>query len=141
MSTEENKALLRRYADEIINKRNLAILDELMAPGLAKDLVNNGVLPDRFNQAKFGFFYSFPDLQITIEDDFAEGDKVGTRGYITGTHKGDFEGLAPTGKQVKFGYITLWRVENGKLVEFWPRVDYLGLMKQLGLVPKPAQGG
>ena len=78
---------------------------------------------------------------MTIEDDFAEGDKVGSRGYITGTHKGDFEGLAPTGKQVKFAYIDLWRVENGKLVEFWAQVDYLGLMKQLGLVPKPAQGG
>ena len=141
MSTEENKALLRRYLDEIINKRNLAILDELMAPGLAKDLANNGVLPDRFNQSKFGFFYNFPDLQVTIEDDFAEGDKVGSRGYITGTHKGDFECLAPTGKQVKFAYIDLWRVENGKLVEFWARVDYLGLIKQLGLVPKPAQGG
>jgi len=141
MSTEENKALLRRYLDEIVNKRNLAILDEFMAPGLAKTLINNGVIPDRFNQSNSGFFYSFPDLQVIIEDVFAEGDKVGSRGYITGTHKGDFEGLAPTGKQVKFGYMDLWRVENGKLVEFWPQVDYWGLMEQLGLVPKPAQGG
>jgi predicted ester cyclase len=141
MSTEQNKALLRRYFDEIINKRNFPILGELMAPGLAKDLVNDGVPPDGFNQSNFGIFYSFPDLQITIEDDFAEGDKVATRGYLAGTHKGDFEGLAPTGKQVKFAYIDLWRVENGKLVEFWGKIDHSGLMKQLGLVSKPAQGG
>jgi predicted ester cyclase len=141
MSTEQNKALVRRYSDEIVNRRNWPILDEFMAPDLEKALVNAGVLPDRFGRANFGFWYSFPDLQVTIEDDFAEGDKVGVRGYITGTHKGNFEGLAPTGKQVKFTYIALWRVENGKLVEFWAQTDYSGLIKQLGLVPKPAQGG
>jgi predicted ester cyclase len=141
MSTEQNKALLRRFFDEIINKRNFPIVDEFIAPGWIKDWVNDSVPPDGFNLSAFGILYSFPDLQVTIEDDFAEGDKVGTRGYCTGTHKGDFEGLAPTGKQVKFAAIDLWRVENGKLVETWHQIDHSGLMKQLGLVPKPAQGG
>jgi predicted ester cyclase len=79
-------------------------------------------------------------LQFTIEEDFAEGDKVGTRGYLAGTHLGDFEGLAPTGKRVKFAYIDLWRVENGKLAENWAQIDHFELMRQLGLVPKPDQG-
>jgi predicted ester cyclase len=141
MSTEANKALLRRYFDEIINRRNFPIVDEFIAPGWIKDWVNDSVPPDGFNLSAFGILYSFPDLQVTIEDDFAEGDKVCARGYLAGTHKGDFEGLAPTGKQVKFAYIDVWRVENGKLVERWGQIDHSGLMKQLGLVSKPAQGG
>jgi predicted ester cyclase len=140
MSTEQNKALLRRCFDEILNKRNFQLLDELIAPEWVKGWVNDNVPPDGFNQSNFWIFYSFPDLQFTIEDEFAEGDKVGTRGYLAGTHLGDFEGLAPTGKRVKFAYIDLWRVENGKLAENWAQIDHSELMRQLGLVPKPGQG-
>jgi len=78
-------------------------------------------------------------LRVTIEDGFAEGDKVGTRGQSAGTYQSDFEGLARTGKPVKFAYIELYRVEDGKLTENWVQIDYRGLMQQLGLVPKPGQ--
>ena len=83
------------------------------------------------------FQTAFPDLRITIEDEFGEGNKVGTRGSMTGTHRGEFMGIPATNKSVKVAYIDLWRVENGKFVENWVQMDMLGLMQQLGVVPAP----
>jgi len=141
MSTEQNKALVRRFYDEIVNQRKVHLVEEFIAPGWVKYWLNDSVPPDGFNRSNFPIFYSFPDLQTTLENVFAEGDKVATRGYHTGTHKGDFMGLAPSGKHVKFGHVSIWRVEHDKLAEFWPQDDVSGLMEQLGFVPQPAQGG
>lgn len=141
MSTEQNKAMLRRVFDEGLNKNNSRALDELIAP----NYVNYGFPglppgPEGFKLAIGMFRAGFPDMQIMIEDEFAEGDKVGTRGYFTGTHKGEFQGIPATGKQVKFSYIDLWHVANGKFVENWVQMDLMGLMQQLGVIPAPGQG-
>ena len=83
------------------------------------------------------FRAAFPDLHVTLEDVFGEGDKVATRGYFTGTHQGEFNGIPATGKQVKVSYIDLWRLENGKAVDNWVQMDMIGLMQQLGVIPAP----
>ena len=83
----------------------------------------------------------FPDLRITVEDIVAEGDKVVSRGTFSGTHKGEFMGIAPTGKQITVGLIEIVRIVAGKMVEHWNVVDNLGMMRQLGVVPTPGQGG
>ena len=71
------------------------------------------------------------------EQEFADGDYVMHRGYTTATHKGEFQGIAPTGKQVKLNTLDIWRVENGKAVENWVQMDLLGLMQQIGAIPAP----
>jgi predicted ester cyclase len=76
-------------------------------------------------------------MRVTLEEELAEDDKVTTRGYFTGTHKGDFQGIPPTGKQIKVKYIDVWRITNGKMVENWVQMDQLGLMQQLGVIPMP----
>jgi steroid delta-isomerase-like uncharacterized protein len=139
MSIEENKALMRRFYEEI-GKGNLAVVDEL----IAADLVEHspfvpGQAPGR--QGTLELFTMirtvFPDLRITVEDIVAEGDKVVSRGTFSGTHKGEFMGIAPTGKQITVGLIEIVRIVAGKMVEHWNVVDNLGMMQQLGAVPAP----
>jgi len=143
MSTEQNKALMRRFYEEI-SKGNLAALDELVAA----DLVDHspfvpGQAPGR--QGTLELFTmiraAFPDLHVTVEDMVAEGDKVAVRGTMSGTHKGEFTGIAPTGKQITVGTIEILRIVGGKMVEHWNVIDSLGMMQQLGVVPAPGQGG
>jgi steroid delta-isomerase-like uncharacterized protein len=88
-----------------------------------------------FRQFVAMFLTAFPDAHVTIEEEFADGDYVIHRGYTTGTHQGEFQGIPPTGKQVKMKTIDIWRVANGKMVENWVQMDMLGLMQQLGVVP------
>jgi len=139
MSIEENKALMRRFYEEI-SKGNLAVVDELTAV----DFVDHspfvpGLAPGR--QGTLELFTmiraAFPDLRITAEDMVAEGDKVVCRGTFSGTHKGEFTGIAPTGKQITVGIIEILRIAGGKMVEHWNVVDSLGMMQQLGAVPAP----
>jgi predicted ester cyclase len=74
---------------------------------------------------------------MTVEDIVAEGDKVVTRGTFSGTHKGEFMGINPTGKRISVGVIEILRIADGKMVEHWNLVDSLGMMQQLGVVPPP----
>jgi predicted ester cyclase len=137
MSTEENKALLRRFYEEI-SKGNLAVVDELVA---VDHIENSPFIPGQApgRQGTLELFTmitaAFPDLHFTAEDIVAEGDKVVARGTFSGTHKGEFMGIAPTGKQVTVGMIEILRIAGGKLVEHWNIVDRLGMMQQLGVVP------
>jgi steroid delta-isomerase-like uncharacterized protein len=82
-----------------------------------------------------GFRAAFPDLQVTVEDQIAEGDKVVTRYTMRGTHQGAFMGLPPTGKHVTVSGIQIERVVQGQIVEHWRKSDDLGMMQQLGAVP------
>jgi predicted ester cyclase len=143
MSTEENKAIIRRLFEEGVNQNKLSVLDELIAP----DFVNYDAPPGtprgpqgmRLLGAMFRT--AFPDLHVTFEQELADGDYVIHRGYITGTHQGEFQGIPPTGKQVKMKSIDIWRIANGKAVENWVQFDLLGLMQQLGVIPAPGHGG
>ena len=138
MSSEENKALIRRLFEEGINQNKPGVFDELIAPGYVNyDLPAPAPGPEGFKMVIGLFQAAFPDMHATVEEALAEGDKVITRGYFTGTHKGDFQGIPPTGKQIKVKYIDIWRVANGKAVENWVQMDLLGLMQQLGAIPAP----
>ncbi len=136
MSTEQNKNLVIQLFEEGFNQQNLDVFDQLLAPHYVNyDMPAPTPGPDGFKAVMGMFFTAFPDLQVTVEDAFAEGDTVVTRGTIAGTHRGDFQGLPPTGRHVKISYIDIWRVANGKLAENWVRMDQLGMMQQLGVIP------
>ncbi|HKY54458.1 MAG TPA: ester cyclase [Anaerolineales bacterium] len=138
MSTEENKNLVRRIFEEGLNQNKPLVFDELIAPSYVNhDFPAPSPGLEGFKMVIGVFRAAFPDMHVTLEEELAEGDKVITRGYFTGTHKGDFQGIPPTGKQIKVKYIDVWRVENGKLVENWVQMDQLGLMQQLGVIPTP----
>lgn len=139
MSTEQNKALIRRLFEEGVNQNKPGVLDELLAPDFVIYDSPLGTVrgPAEFHKLFETFRKSFPDLHVTFEQEFADGDYVIHRGYATATHKGEFQGIPPTGKQVKVKTLDIWRVENGKAVENWVQMDMLGLMQQLGVVPTP----
>ena len=142
MSTEENKAVLRRYV-EALNKQDLAGAFEFLAP----DFVWHGtsVFPDMdlagVKQLYTALFTAFPDAHSVLEDLIAEGDKVVARFSMRGTHQGDFMGIPPTGKQVSWTAIEIERIEDDRFVEGWTNSDDLGLMQQLGAIPQMAQTG
>jgi predicted ester cyclase len=96
------------------------------------------VLPPQFITANRA---AFPDLRLTIEDQIAEGDKVVTRFTARGTHRGKLPGIAPTGKQVTTTAIIINRYTGGKIAESWINGDILGLLQQLGVIPRMAQAG
>lgn len=137
MSTEGNKALIRRFYEEVFNQRNLAALDDFYAPDHVDHTLPPGmpVGPDGTRQAIAITLAGFPDLRVAIEDMIAEGDKVVTRFTINGTQQGTFGSISPTGKQVAVSTIEITRVVDGKIVEDWGLDDRLGMLQQLGLVP------
>jgi steroid delta-isomerase-like uncharacterized protein len=138
MSVEQNKTIIRRTFEEVINQNKSQVITELIATTYVNHNMPTPVPgPDGFKMVVGMFRTAFPDLHITLEDVLGEGDKVATRGYFTGTHKGDFNGIPATGKKVKVSYSDLWRVQNGKATENWVQIDMMGLMQQLGVIPTP----
>ena len=137
MSTEDIKALARRSYD-VLNQRNLALVDELYAPDIVD---HNASMTIQGLEALKEFFSMYltgsPDLYFTIEDQVAEGDKVVTRYTARGTHLGPFMGIPPTGKHITVTGIGIIRVADGKIVEEWANGDNLGLLQQLGVIPAP----
>jgi steroid delta-isomerase-like uncharacterized protein len=114
MSVEENKAFVQRYVDEPWNKGNVDALDEMCAPNFHLEGLG-GV--EAFKAVVTAFRTSFPDLNFTVEEIIAEGDKVAYRWTSRGTHQGEYEGIAPTGKTVTSTGITIIRIVDGKVVE------------------------
>jgi steroid delta-isomerase-like uncharacterized protein len=144
MSTEENKAVIRRFYEEW-NKgqeAGMAAVDELLAPDYV--FHGTGVFPDMdragLKQMVPASWTAFPDQHYTLEDLIAEGDKVVHRFTLRFTHRGDFMGIPATGKAVTVKGIYISRVAGGKVVEDWRAVDDLGFMQQLGAIPQMAQG-
>ena len=131
--SEENKRLAQRSWELL---RNLEILDEVYAANLVwhePDQDIRGLKEAR--QFVDTYLAAFPDLHATVEDVFAEGDKVVTRWTMRGTHRGDLMGIHPTGKQIEFKGITIHRIEGNKIVEEWEGYDNLGVMQQIGALP------
>jgi len=133
MSLEKNKATVRRFIEEW-NKRNLAALDELItADYFDPSLQVRGL--EAYKQLLTMLLKGFPDWHETIEDIIAEGDKVWVRFKVTGTHTGEYRGLAPTGKKVTETGVLIWRIVDGKIVEKESAVyDELDFFKQLGVI-------
>lgn len=137
MPAEENKATIRRYVAEAWNKGNVDIIDELMAAHYARHIAISTPPLTREGQKQriLGFRRAFPDLHLTLEDIFAEGERVSFRLTLRGTHQGEFMRIAPTGKQIAVGAIDVARFEDGKVVEHWGQTDMLGMLQQLGAIP------
>ena len=138
---EENKSLIRRWVEEVVNARNLALMDELVAPRYAFYVASRATPADResHKQLLSTFLGAFPDLRRNIEEMVGEGNKVVERWTDTGTHQGEFQGLAPTGKKISYAGITLWRIDDGQIVENRTVQDFMGLMQQLGAERIPTQ--
>jgi steroid delta-isomerase-like uncharacterized protein len=135
---EENKAIVRRYLEEVWNQGRLAAIDELVAPTFVlhdNPYVANLPGPAGVRQIFTEQSASFPDQHYTIEDVFAEGDRVAVRATFRFTHRVAVAGAAPTGKRVAVRDINLYRVVGGKIVEQWWAYDASGMLQQLGVAP------
>ena len=140
--SEPNKAIVRRLIEELWNKGNLSLADELFAPNYEHhdaSTLDFGRGPESEKKRATLYRTAFPDLRLTIEDIIAEGETVMARWSCRGTHKGDLSGIAPTGKQINISGVTIARLANGKMAESWVNWDALGLMQQLGVVPELAK--
>ena len=129
----ENKAKFQLLYDEILNKGNLDAFEELCVPNFVKHAIppspDYGI--EGSKQSVLMLRKAFPDIKYTVEDMIEDGDKLVARWSAKGTHKGEFMGIPPTGKQVAFTGIEIIRVKDGKAVEEWEELDRAGLMQQL----------
>ena len=137
--SEENKAVLRRWFDEVWNKGRAEVIEELfdengIAHGLADDPANPIKGPTGYRPFYEVFRQAFPNIEVVVEDMVAEGDKVAARCSVRGQHEGDFMGRAATKSPVEITGITIVRIENGKIVEAWNNFDFMTLHRQVGLI-------
>ena len=135
--SEENKAVLRRWFDEVWNNARADVIEELfdengIAHGLSADPANPIKGPRDFRPFHTVFREAFPNLMIVVEDMIAEGDKVAARCSVRGRHEGEFMGRAATQSPVEFTGIAIVRIKKGKIVEAWNNFDFLTMNKQLG---------
>ena len=132
--SEANKALVVRFVEEFWSKGNLAAVDELMTPDAVIHQPEVGGIAGlkAFNTT---FRAAFPDWYSTPQELIAEGDRVAERWTGRGTHRGEFQGIPPTGKQVAVPGVVFYRIRNGKIVEFRGSFDLLSMLQQLGVVP------
>jgi steroid delta-isomerase-like uncharacterized protein len=141
VSAEEasNKATLMRFQDAV--ERGVAAISQTIDEVFEPDVVFHAPVPtgatgtEALKQVWPVLFRAFPDLKVTVEDVIVEGDKVVVRDTVTGTHLGEYMGLPPTGKSVRYNEIFIARFANGRIAELWGVVDVFGQMKQLGLIP------
>ena len=135
MSTEENKALIRRYW-EANNEHNVDILDELMTTDYVQHDTTGDMNLQDVKAHNTMVIAAFPDVTATIDDIIAEGDRVVVRMTMSGTHKGEYRGIPSTGKTAVVTEMSIYRISEGKIAEGWDLSDRLGLMQQLGAIPQ-----
>lgn len=137
MSTEDIKTLARRIPLEAFNQENAAVFDEVVAEDANDHLPPPGLPPGREGYKQFVTMLhaAFPDIRYTVNEEVAEGDKMMHHTTACGTHKGEFLGIAPTGKQITWDEMHILRFVNGKAVEHWGNVDQLSILQQLGVIP------
>ena len=134
---ERNKAVVRRFIEEVQNNKDSAVFDELNDPEFVNLSAPPGVPSDREGGKMYlwSFFSAFPDSRWTIDDMIAEGDRVATKKTFTGTHTSDFAGIPATGNKVTLQFVDIMRVRDGRIVEHWLSMDQLSFMQQLGVIP------
>jgi steroid delta-isomerase-like uncharacterized protein len=143
MSTEQNKAVVRQLIEEVMNRGNISLVDEIMPPDFVDHEGVPGLPPTRegFKQSVPMLRSGIPDFNATIDDVVAEGDRVVIRMTWRGTQTGEFMGMPPTGKSISVGVIDISRIAEGKIVEHWGLADMIGMMQQLGAMPAPGASG
>jgi steroid delta-isomerase-like uncharacterized protein len=136
---QQNVEVVRQFVEEVLNKGNLAFIDEHVAP----EFVDHNPVPGQppgvagLKQFVQEWRASFPDLNMKIDDVIAKGDLVVLRSTTTGTHQGTFMGMAPTQKPFSMEGIDMVRFKDGKVSEHWGQSDMMGMMTQLGMIPAP----
>ena len=139
--SEENKALVRRYFEEIWNKHNLEAIEEFYAPEYVNHDAPPGVPGDIEGlKALIGaYLNAFPDIKVTTDLLLADGDKVVVRNSGTGTHSGQLMEIPATGKQIETKAMGIFGISGGKIVESWVASDQMSMMQQLGVNPAPEE--
>ena len=143
MSAEDNKAIVRRFYEEL-SKGDMAAADALIATNVVDHDENLETAvrgPKSFKRMAASLRSSFPDICFTVEDEVAEGDKVDVRWTMRGTQEGEFMGVPGSGKQVTGAGMHFLRLAGGKIVEIWVNRDELDMMRQLGVVPTMGESG
>jgi steroid delta-isomerase-like uncharacterized protein len=135
--SEENKAVVRRWFEEVWNKGREEAIDELFAEGGVAhglDAETGAALrgPEGFKPFFRQFREAFPDIEVVVEDTVAEGDKIAARCTVRGKHRGETLGFAATGAPTEFTGICIVRVEDGKIAEAWNNFDFMSMYRQLG---------
>jgi steroid delta-isomerase-like uncharacterized protein len=134
MPAEVYKAAVRRFYEEVINGRNVEVIDELLTPdGVDYTFGSQGV------EASKQFFRmlhkAFADLRVEVHDVIAEGELVAARVTYSGTHQGEFVGIPATGRQARTSGVDLFRMQDGRQAEHWGGPDMASLLQQLGVMP------
>jgi steroid delta-isomerase-like uncharacterized protein len=138
----DNKSLVRRLYEEVWNMRNLEVARELISPShgvQVMDAADSGIGPEAYARIVTEFVRGFPDLKFTVLDIIAENDKVVALWNISGTHQGEFRGIAATGKRMSVDGITISQLANGKIMDSYVSWDMWGMILQLGAVPPLGQ--
>jgi steroid delta-isomerase-like uncharacterized protein len=142
MNPEENKQIVRRFYEEVMNQGNADLLDEIMV----EDFIDHGEAlfgsprgRETLKQGVRGVHGILPDLSVTLHEVIAEGDMVGVRGTMSATHLGTFLGVPATGHRLSWLGIALFRLENGKIAERWFNSDSISILRQLRLAPAAAE--
>ena len=135
--SEENKALIRRWFEEVWNKGREEAIDEMFATdgiahGLAEEPEKKMRGPRDYKPFYQKFRAAFPEIEVVVDDTIAEGDKVAARCTVRGKHQSDSLGFAATGKSTEFTGMTIVRIADGKIVEAWNNFDFMTMFKQLG---------
>jgi steroid delta-isomerase-like uncharacterized protein len=139
--TTNKDIVLRKWYQELWDKWNVAIADELFTPDYRLHLPGNPAPSDKETTKHVVAMFSkaFPDLHHTIDEIVSEGSTVAARWTVNGTHRGDFQGIPPTNKSVRLSGVTVHHLTDGQIAETWLVFDTMDLLQQLGAVPQAAQ--
>ncbi len=142
-NTDANKHLVDQFIAALFSKGDLSAVDQYLDPGFVnhdRPFPDSPDGPEGMRHAGKTIRAAFPDWRSDTQRLIAEGDLVAEQFVAHGTHRGTIMGVAPTGREVFLPGINIFRIAGGKIVERWGRLDDLGLMQQLGLVPPPTEG-
>jgi steroid delta-isomerase-like uncharacterized protein len=140
--SEQNRALIRRWFEEVWNKGNVEAIDEMFAAnGVSHDFVDEKGKPIRgiedFKEIHKRYSSALSEIDVRVEDAIAEGDKVAVRCSVRARHSGEGLGVAATGKPVEYTGMSIVRIRDGKIVDAWNNWDFMSLFQQVGALVKP----
>ncbi|HEX6506062.1 MAG TPA: ester cyclase [Chloroflexota bacterium] len=138
MSTEQNKSVVRRFYEDVLNEGNISALPDVAV----QDYVEHNPLPGQSTQLqglrdRVIMLRSAFQPRFAVEDIIAEGDRVAVRWTQTATHVGPFQGIPATGTSITLSGMDFYVLKDGRMAEHWDQVDLLGLLQQLGVIPQP----
>jgi len=142
MAAEQNCSVVQRFVEELWNQRNLSVADEIFSPDCITHQLHSGSAltsaprdPETVKIHVSEWLKAFPDLHFSIEQIFAQADRVVSQLLMQGTHSGPWLGIKPANKQVSIRMITIHRIVAGMIVEDWVLVESMGFFQQLGVIP------